>query len=188
SAPEPSSHGAAADGHYRPPGDGGDPVPETDDRKIAASRNDRPASVVECVLPPRYQTGTGGGGAEYRMALPPTDLLECQHRYPPVIQSLTLGIRKVIHEELAPCHEYIFNMRSTLVLVYSATERVMADGVCNITAWKKHVNLGFVRGTDLADPAGLLEGTGKATRHIQLHSLEDLGPREIRRLLRPPPD
>jgi len=111
-------------------------------------------------------------------------LLEFLHRYPPAIQSLMLGVRRLIHEELAPCHEYIFNMRSTLVLVYSATEKVMADGVCNVTAWKKHVNLGFVRGTDLEDPAGLLEGTGKAMRHIQLHALEELGRREIRGLLR----
>ena len=118
------------------------------------------------------------------MSRPPAELLEFLHRYPPPIQSLMLGVRRLIHEELAPCHEYIFNMRSTLVLVYSATNKVMADGVCNITAWKKHVNLGFVRGTDLDDPAGLLEGSGEAMRHIQLHALEDLGRREIRELIR----
>jgi hypothetical protein len=75
-------------------------------------------------------------------------------------------------------------MRSTLVLVYSATEKVIADGVCNVTAWTRHVNLGFVRGIDLDDPAGLLQGSGKAMRHVQLRSLEDLGRPEIRALLR----
>lgn len=36
-----------------------------------------------------------------------------------------------------------------------------------------HVNLGFYRGTSLADPAGLLEGTGKALRHVKLRTLAD---------------
>jgi hypothetical protein len=118
------------------------------------------------------------------MTRPPAELLEFLRRYPTAIQSLTLGARKLAHDELAPCHEYIFNMRSTLVLAYSATEKVIADGVCNVTAWTRHVTLGFVRGIDLDDPAGLLQGTGKAMRHVRLHSLDDLGRREIRALLR----
>jgi uncharacterized protein DUF1801 len=118
------------------------------------------------------------------MTRPPAELLEFLRRYPTAVQSLTLGTRKLVHEELAPCHEYIYNMRSTLVLAYSATEKVMADGVCHVTAWARHVNIGFVRGIDLDDPAGLLQGSGKAIRHVVVHSLDDLGRREIRALLR----
>jgi Domain of unknown function (DU1801) len=118
------------------------------------------------------------------MTRPPGELLEFLHRYPPAIQSLTLGARQLLHQELAPCHEYIFNMRSTLVLAYSSTGKVIADGVCNITVWTRHVTLVFVRGIDLEDPAHLLQGAGKAMRHVRLHSLEDLGRREIRALLR----
>jgi hypothetical protein len=31
-----------------------------------------------------------------------------------------------------------------------------------------HVNLGFYRGAELPDPAGLLQGTGKRMRHVKL--------------------
>ena len=118
------------------------------------------------------------------MTRPPAELLEFLLRYPPAIQSLTLGARKLLHDELAPCHEHIFNMPRTIVLAYSATSKVIADGVCVVTAWRQHVTLGFSRGIDLADPAGVLQGAGKAMRHVRLLSLDDLGRPEIRALLR----
>jgi hypothetical protein len=118
------------------------------------------------------------------MTRPPRELLEFLYRYGPLIQSLALGLRRVIHEEMAPCHEYIFEMRSKVVLLYGATERVIEDGICNIGVFARHVNLGFPRGTDLDDPAGVLQGTGKAMRHITLEKLSDLDRPEIRAYLR----
>jgi hypothetical protein len=118
------------------------------------------------------------------MTKPPPELLEFLYRYDPGVQLLALGLRKVVHEEMAPCHEYIFEMRSKVVLLYGATERVIADGMCNIGVFARHVTLGFPRGVDLEDPAGLLQGTGKAMRHIRLKTLSDLDRAEIRRYLR----
>lgn len=43
--------------------------------------------------------------------------------------------------------------------------------------YSRHVNLGFYRGADLADPDGLLEGTGKSLRHVKLRSEADLTPK-----------
>jgi hypothetical protein len=37
-----------------------------------------------------------------------------------------------------------------------------------VNAFKAHVNVGFFRGAELADPDGLLEGTGKFMRHVKL--------------------
>src|SRR6187200_2039602 len=37
-----------------------------------------------------------------------------------------------------------------------------------VNAFKDHVNVGFYHGASLADPAGLLEGTGKRMRHVKL--------------------
>ena len=118
------------------------------------------------------------------MTKPPRELLEFLYRYDPDIQSLALSLRKVIHEEMAPCHEYVFEMRSKVVLLYGATERVIADGLCNIGVFVRHVILGFPRGIDLDDPAGVLQGTGKAMRHITLKRLSDLDRPEIRLYLR----
>lgn len=37
-----------------------------------------------------------------------------------------------------------------------------------VDAFKAHVNVGFFRGAELADPMGLLEGTGRYMRHVKL--------------------
>lgn len=37
-----------------------------------------------------------------------------------------------------------------------------------VDVFKAHVNVGFFRGAELADPEGLLEGTGKTMRHVKL--------------------
>jgi hypothetical protein len=37
-----------------------------------------------------------------------------------------------------------------------------------VNAFTAHVNVGFFLGAHLADPAGLLEGTGKNMRHVKL--------------------
>ena len=37
-----------------------------------------------------------------------------------------------------------------------------------VNAFKAHVNVGFFRGAELEDPAGILEGTGKYMRHVKV--------------------
>jgi hypothetical protein len=38
-----------------------------------------------------------------------------------------------------------------------------------VNSFKSHVNVGFFYGAVLADPAGLLEGSGKRMRHVKLN-------------------
>jgi hypothetical protein len=59
----------------------------------------------------------------------------------------------------------------------------MADIVCAIAPHTAHVNLMFSKGTELPDPEGLLEGTGKRARHVKLKSPEDLKHPGVRALL-----
>ena len=118
------------------------------------------------------------------MDAPPRELLEFLYRYDRGVQTLALGLRKVIHEEMAPCHEYIFAMRSKVVLLYGSTEHVIADGICNIGVFRKHVTLGFTRGADLKGPARILQGSGKLMRHITVKKLSELDRPEIRAFLR----
>jgi len=115
---------------------------------------------------------------------PPPELLEFLYGYDPTVQSLALGLRKVVLEEMAPCHEYIFQMRSKVVLLYGPTERVIKDGICLIGVFTKHVNLAFMHGADLEDASGVLQGSGKAMRHIALKKLSELDRPEIRTFLR----
>src|SRR5438034_5982993 len=118
------------------------------------------------------------------MTKPPRELLEFLYQYDPAVQSLALGLRKVVLEEMAPCHEYIFTMRAKVVLRYGATERVIKDNICAINVFARHVNLGFHRGTDLKDTSGVLQGSGKTWRHIVLRKISELDRPEIRAYLR----
>ena len=118
------------------------------------------------------------------MTAPPRELLEFLYRYDHAVQALALGVRAVVHEEMSPCHEYIFQMRSKVVLLYGATERVIEDGICHINVFARHVNLGFQSGTDLEDPGEWLQGTGKAMRYMTLKRLSDLDRPQIRACLR----
>ena len=43
-----------------------------------------------------------------------------------------------------------------------------------VNAFKAHVNVGFFRGAELADPVSLLEGTGKYMRHVKLRPDGDI--------------
>ena len=48
------------------------------------------------------------------------------------------------------------------------TARVGDAAFAYVNAFKTHVNVGFFRGAELADPEGLLEGTGRFMRHVKL--------------------
>lgn len=66
---------------------------------------------------------------------------------------------------------------------YGVGPKKMSEGYAYImphTAW---VNLGFYKGADLPDPAGVLEGTGAKLRHVKIRSLEDVDRAPIRALL-----
>ncbi len=43
-----------------------------------------------------------------------------------------------------------------------------------VNAFRAHVNVGFFRGAEIADPEGLLEGTGRFMRHVKLRPERDV--------------
>lgn len=53
-----------------------------------------------------------------------------------------------------------------------------------VDAFKAHVNLGFYRGAEIADPAGLLEGQGKRMRHVKLAPGRDVDGAALEALIR----
>src|SRR5688572_17022455 len=52
-----------------------------------------------------------------------------------------------------------------------------------VNAFKAHVNVGFFRGAEIADPERLLEGTGKFMRHVKLRPDRDVDATALRRLI-----
>ena len=52
-----------------------------------------------------------------------------------------------------------------------------------VNAFTAHVNVGFFCGAELADPEGLLEGTGKFMRHVVLRPEEQVNDTALRKLI-----
>jgi len=52
-----------------------------------------------------------------------------------------------------------------------------------VNAFKAHVNVGFFRGAEIADPNGLLEGTGKVMRHVKLRPGHDFDATALTKLV-----
>ncbi len=52
-----------------------------------------------------------------------------------------------------------------------------------VNAFRAHVNVGFFRGAELADPSGLLEGTGKLMRHVKLSPGREVDATALKKLI-----
>ncbi len=76
-------------------------------------------------------------------------------------------LRALVKEAMPEAFELIYHG----ALGYSSTSSPM-DRVVYITSGREHVTLGFMNGTDLRDPARLLEGAGKAMRHVKVRGAE----------------
>src|SRR5262249_29065001 len=52
-----------------------------------------------------------------------------------------------------------------------------------VNAFKDHVNVGFFRGAEIADPGNLQEGTGKFMRHVKLRLDRDVDTASLTKLI-----
>jgi hypothetical protein len=114
---------------------------------------------------------------------PPAELVQLLRRYEPEVQSAAIALRSVVLDEIGACHEAIFPIKKWISVLYSTTEKRMKDNICLIVVYRDHVNLMFPRGVDLKDPKGLLEGAGKAMRHVKMLSVDDVDRPGVRALV-----
>lgn len=79
----------------------------------------------------------------------PDELAAIARRWFDVIRDCGNDVREVMHDD-------------------QPTACVAGAAFAYVDAFTAHVNVGFFQGAELADPAGLLEGTGKHMRHVKL--------------------
>lgn len=110
----------------------------------------------------------------------PPDVEKLISEHDPEIQAIEWRLREVILEAMPDAREVVD--WGNHLLAYSLGER-MRDLAFAIIAHKAHVNLQLADGVDLADPDGLVEGTGKRIRHVKCRSVEDCDRPALRRLI-----
>src|SRR5438128_12570931 len=91
--------------------------------------------------------------------------------YPAEVQALASAARKAIRKWLPGVEERADSSAPVIGYGYGPGYR---GTVCTLILSKSGIKLGLVRGGDLADPRGLLEGNGKVHRYIQLRAVSDL--------------
>ncbi len=91
-----------------------------------------------------------------------------------------------LREFILDCHpdsnELLYHTHA-LTAVFSISDK-LGDAFCHIPIYSEHLNLGFNKGTLLNDPHGLLKGTGKLIRHIEIKQQSDYRNPEVERLVR----
>ena len=114
---------------------------------------------------------------------PPPALIKFLKPYDREVRELALQVRALVLEEMAPCYENIYDAYSAVAIGYGTSDR-LRDGIFHIAVYSKHVNLGFNDGAALADPKGILQGSGDQIRHVTIKTPDDLARPEIRAYLR----
>jgi hypothetical protein len=104
-------------------------------------------------------------------------------RCPPELCDLILELRDLVRDAAPQAHEKI----AFSGLCYFKPNQpygVIGGNICLIGVRGDAVLLGFIHGAGLPDPDGLLQGAGKAKRHIEIRTPRDIRRRAFKRLLR----
>lgn len=91
------------------------------------------------------------------------DVLACASA---ALRPLCEHLRATIRELHPQCVEVVWPRQK--IASFGVGPKKMTEHYCYLQVHAAHINLGFYRGAELPDPQGLLEGTGKALRHVKL--------------------
>lgn len=104
------------------------------------------------------------------------------HKFGPADQKLIRAVRSAVRRRFPTANELVWDNYNFFVIGYSPTERP-SDSIVSIAARANGVGLCFIHGASLPDPQGLLRGSGKQTRFIQLESARQLAQPDVEALL-----
>ncbi|MEW5926896.1 MAG: DUF1801 domain-containing protein [Gemmatimonadota bacterium] len=102
------------------------------------------------------------------MAEPTIDDLLASHS--PKVRELTLGACHLVRSVLPDAREKVHPGWKNIVF---GSGPKMGDMIFAVAPLKERVNI-HLAGADLDDPMGLLEGSGKAGRHVKINSVDEL--------------
>lgn len=99
---------------------------------------------------------------------------------PEVIELFT-DLREYVLKLHPDCNELLYHTHA-LTSVFTWSEK-LSDAFCMIPIYTNHLNLGFTKGTLLADPHKLLTGTGNLIRHIPVKTPKDFRNAKVKALI-----
>ena len=91
-------------------------------------------------------------------------------KFTPEIEARARAALNRMRARLPGACELVYDNYNALAIAFSANEK-QSGIVFSIALYPRWVSLFFSRGAELPDPEGLLEGSGKAIRHIVLKDM-----------------
>jgi hypothetical protein len=92
--------------------------------------------------------------------------------FPPEVRELATAVRALILDVMPQAFEVVWARQRTAG--YGTGPKKMSEHFCWIAPQRDYVDIGFNYGSELPDPARLLEGTGRLFRHVKVRSLDDV--------------
>lgn len=102
-------------------------------------------------------------------------------KYGDEVRTLAVKTRRLVLDILPDADEKTYWGWSN---TWYGTSDKNADAIFTISPQKAYVSLYFLRGTELSDPDGLLEGSGKKLRHVKIRDAADLKTVSLRKLMK----
>jgi hypothetical protein len=101
------------------------------------------------------------------MTTPAKQLAGFIAKFDPAIASLARSARAVLRQRFPTAVELVYDNYNALAIGYSSTERA-SDCIVSLAVFPRTVALSFYYGAGLADPTGILSGSGNQNRYISL--------------------
>jgi hypothetical protein len=103
-------------------------------------------------------------------------------RFDPTIRKLVREARASLRRRMPTAIELVYDNARSLAIGFASSERT-SDAIVSLAVYARGVNLYFIYGAALADPHGLLLGSGNQGRFVRLESPAMLDRPEIEELL-----
>ena len=113
---------------------------------------------------------------------PEAELRSLIGRLDPKIQKLSRAVRTAARKRFPTANELAYDYKSFVVIAYSPSERGI-DGIVSFAARPNGVFFYFSHGPQLPDPKGLLQGSAKMVRFIELESASRLAHPDVEALI-----
>jgi hypothetical protein len=110
------------------------------------------------------------------------DLIKFMLPYPDQVKAAALWLREFVWDLYPETNELIYDNYNAVAFGWSLTDKA-GDVFCSIAVASDHVNFGFNRGVDIADPDKILLGNGTQYRYIQVREKDDFPDEYIKQLL-----
>ena len=103
-------------------------------------------------------------------------------RYAPEVEACARRALAKMRKRLPGAVELVYDNYNALVIGFGPSERA-SEAIFSIALYPRWVNLFFLKGAQLPDPAGRLLGSGKFVRNIVLRDGSELDHPEVRKLV-----